>query len=138
MLNSGGVTTGSYHFLHLLDSHSRHPKVCNTQPFLSGTTCLCRMSFSSDTLDLAWSCLSGNPSSSCIFSLIHSASLVGSYCSTGWRLRYAYSSHTRSSAPERSIASVTTAETLYGFRSSRSRLTAPDQPLRSASRGARP
>ena len=38
-------------------------------------------------------------------------------------------------SPKRVIASVATAETLCGFRSSRSRLTAPDQPLRSACRG---
>ena len=63
-----------------LDSQYRHPKVCNAQPFLSGTTCLCRMSFSSDILHLAGSCLSGNPSLSCIFSPIHSESLVGREC----------------------------------------------------------
>ena len=69
---------------HCSDSYSRHPKVCNTQPFLSGTTShcttVCRLSFSSDTLHFVVSCLSGNPSSSCIFSPRHSASLVGSYC----------------------------------------------------------
>ena len=36
---------------------------------------LCRFSFSSDTLHLSGCCLSGNPSSSCRFSPIYSASL---------------------------------------------------------------
>ena len=58
-----GVKTGSHHSS---APHSRHLKVHNAQPFLSGTTCLCGMSFSSDTLHLAGSCLSGNPSSSCM------------------------------------------------------------------------
>ena len=132
-----GVTTGSHYSSARSDPHSRHPKACNAQPFLSGTTSLCKMSLSSDTLHLAGSCLSGNPSISCIFSRIHSASLMGRNCSTAWSLRYAYSSHTRSGTLERSIASVASAETLYGFRGSRSRVTAPDPPLRFACRGDR-
>ena len=32
------------------NSHSRHPNVCNEQQFLSQTTCVLRMSLSSDTL----------------------------------------------------------------------------------------
>ena len=92
------------------------------------------MSFSSDTLHLhlVGSCLSGNPSSSCIFPPIHSARLVGRNCSTRRSLQYVYLSHTLSCTSERSIGSVATGETLYGLGSSRSRLTALDQPLRSA------
>ena len=48
-------------------------------------------------------------------SSIHSASLVGRNCRTGWSLLFAYLSHTWSCAPERSIASVATAEILYYF-----------------------
>ena len=43
--------------------------VCNEQPFLSVTTCVCRMllsNLSSDALHLFGSLLSGNPRSSCI------------------------------------------------------------------------
>ena len=103
----------------------------STQPFLERTKCLHRMSFSSDAMPfhLLRSPLSGNPSSSCMFSPIHSASLVGRYWSTAWCLRYAYSSHTVSCAPESLILSDATAATLNGFRSSRSRLTTPFQPF---------
>ena len=103
------------------------PKVCSAQPFLSRTTCLRRMSLGSDTLHLLGSSLSGNPSSSCMFLPIHSSSLDDRYWSTGWCLRYAYLSYTVivSVAPKRSILSDATAATLNGFRSSRSRLTAP-------------
>ena len=34
------------------DSHSRHPNVCNKQQFLSQTTCVLRMSLSSDTVPI--------------------------------------------------------------------------------------
>ena len=49
-----------------------------------------------DTLRFFGSFLSGNPSSPCMFSPIHSASLVGRYWSTvtGWCFQYSYSSHT--------------------------------------------
>ena len=141
--------------------------MCNEQQFLSATTYLCRMSVSSDTLHLAGSCVSGNPSSFCMFSPIHSASfkLVGRNCSTRarWNLQYAYPIHifhcakpphsgrpssyanatrapyTLSGTPEQFIASVATAETLCCIRSSRFRPTVPDLPLtrRSACMGDR-
>ena len=131
-LHLEGIASGHIMPLCNSDSHSRHQNVCNEQPFLSQTTCVLRMSLSSDTLHFLGSFLSGNPSSSCMFSPIHSASLVGRYWSTGWCFRYAYSSHTLSAGAGRSILSGATAYTLNGFRSSRSRRTAPVPPCRSA------
>ena len=93
------------------DSHSRHPNVCNEQQFLSQTTCALRMSLSSDTLHFLGTFLSGNPSSSCMFSQIYSASLVGRYWSAGRCFLYAYSSHILSAGAERSILSGATADT---------------------------
>ena len=108
-LHLEGIASGA-HYASV--SHSRHPNVCNEQPFLSHTTCVLRMSLSSDTLHFFGSFLSGNPSSTCMFSPpIHSATLVGRYWSTGWCFRYAYSSHTRSAGAERSILSGATADT---------------------------
>ena len=43
------------------DSHSRHPNVCNEQPFMLQTTCVLRMSLSSDTLHFLWSFCQGTP-----------------------------------------------------------------------------
>ena len=94
-----------------------YPNVCNEQPSLSLTTCVCRMVLSSDTLYLFGSLLSGNPNPL--------SKLVGRYWSTAWCLLYAYSSHTQSGGTEGPIVSVAAADTLNGFRSSRSRRTAP-------------
>ena len=77
------------------DSHSRHPNVCRAQQSLPHTTWVWRMLFSSATLHLVASSLSGKPSSSCRFSPIYSASLVGSHWRHGWCLLYAYSSSER-------------------------------------------
>jgi hypothetical protein len=111
------------------DSHSTHPNVRNEQLFLSRTKCLRRISFSSDTLHLFGSRLSGKPSSSCMFSPIHSANLVGKNCNTGWLLRYAYSSHTLSGACSRHTLALPKSDaapaTLNGFKRSISRFTAP-------------
>ena len=61
-------------------------EMCNEQPFQSGTTCLCRMyrmSFSSATTWLGPACqeIQARPA---FFSLIHSASVAGRYCSAWW------------------------------------------------------
>ena len=80
--------------LHSSDSHSTHPKVVKAP----STTWDCRMWFSSAGVQplpgsALWSALSGNPSSSCKFSPIHSANLVGSQRRTGFAVRYTYSNH---------------------------------------------
>ena len=61
-------------------------EMCNEQPFQSGTTCLCRMyrmSFSSATTWLGPACqeIQARPA---FFSLIHSASVAGRYCTAWW------------------------------------------------------